>query len=64
MFNNTNSDRLGDWIKLSPLERQPEPQNLEKIEEIINKRWERNQVLELGHSYCNIMLSSTVMFLF
>lgn len=27
------------WIKLSPLEKQPEPQNLEKLKEAILKKW-------------------------
>lgn len=35
------------WIKLSPLERQPEPQNLEKIKEIINKHWDSISLLDV-----------------
>jgi TnpA family transposase len=35
------------WIKLSPLQPQPEPLNLEKIKEIINKHWDSLSLLDV-----------------
>lgn len=35
------------WIKLSPLEQQPVPQNLDKIKEIINRHWDSISLLDV-----------------